>query len=437
MVHRTTFRKTYVIYVNCIGLSLLKKVLFGIVIFLLICVYMLIQTTFMQDSDMSLDLSLLTSNEKQEKQEHVHTQENKTKDVQAQVQVDSQIQETKKEKKALIVNDSSIEGSITFSNNLQNSEEEILVKIPVSEIKKQQDSELVTAEEKEEILDIEHIQEIIESPQNALDENKLAWREIDKGLDYVNKKEKFFLDKLALDVDVHIIRINTAYHEIDLYGSFIDQSESKSVRSWALDKGLQVAINASMYLPDNKTSNGYMRSGADINNGKMAEKMNGFFFSKSKKEGIVQSSIEENLNQSDEESRNKLDEYLDSYEVVIQNFRILGNYSEDTQECELLWEQDENKFSIASYGEDIEGNIYFIFSRAPLSVFEFGSYILSLSSEGLSLNSLLYAEGGSEAGLYLKTSENQYFIAGIVRNTPFSNIAMAVPNVLGVRKKVQ
>ncbi len=387
---------------------------------------MLLQSKFMQNDDISLDLSSLTSVEVDQNSASQLTQEK-----QATNELAQGLEQTNTEKnnnKAVIVNDSAIEGSIIFSNNLQNSDEEIHLEIPLVEIEEKKSPQ----EDKSDL-----IVEISEMPVPEILQTDLAWQTLDNGLDYINRKEKFFLEKLILDVDVHILRVDINNFDIDLYGSFLDDAEGKSVRSWALEKKLQVAINASMYLPDNKTSNGYMRSGSHINNGQLMERMSGFFFTKPKKEGIAQCLIAENLNKSDKKSKELFDSLLDSYEVAIQNFRILGNYREDIKESELLWEQDVNKFSIAAYGDDIDGNFYLIFSRAPLSVFEFGNYILSLSSEGLHLKNLLYAEGGSEAGLFLETRENQYFIAGIVRNTPFSNIAMAVPNVLGIKKKAQ
>ncbi len=489
----------------------MRKIVLIFIAFIFVCLYFALQTIFLKDTEESLDLSSLSTeevkdfsqssqNDSAQNKEQINEFEavedfsqqnteqntelelvanfsdsNKKEEDLPKVINEEMAEEKAKEKqisktKAVIVNEASIDDTITFSSNPENSQEikvEIPIKIEVentllAENKNSSEailpsvSEKTVAEEniqekeknleKEEILveknlieELELAQPEIPNPPPLVEEvleSKIAWQNLDSGLDYFTRKEKFFLEKLILDVDVHVLRINTKNYEIDLYGTFIDQSAGKSVRSWAIENDLLIAINASMYLPDNRSSNGYMRSGQYINNGQIMEKMSGFFFTKPKKENMEQSIIVEKDRKNVTNERT-LDEYIDSYEVAIQNFRILGNYREDIQESELLWEQSSTKSSIAAYGDDIDGNIYFIFSRAPLSVYEFGSYMLSLANEGLYLKNLLYAEGGAEAGLFLETAENQYFIAGIVRNTPFSNIAMSVPNVLGIKKRVK
>ncbi len=425
----------------------MKKIILGVLTFILISVYLLMHLDVLREKGDSFDLSSLASEEK--KDEVINS------DIIAEkinsINKDKLLIEEKHQSvsSGIIINGSSIDSHVVLSVNPDNSDKENIIEIPVAineNVALLNDENIESnlsrinnsAQMHENIDTLENIelQNVPEIINPLAEKAEIDWQELDSGLDYKNKKEKFFLDKLILDVDVHILRINTDNYEIDLYGTFLQEGEGKSVRAWAIEHDLTIAINASMYLPDNKTSNGYMRSGGKINNGKIMERMSGFFFSKPKKENLAQSTIVE-VNNVDDKNKMSLNEYIESYEVAIQNFRILGNYRDDINESEILWEQNSVKSSISAYGEDVDGNIYIVFSRAPLSVHEFANYMLSLTSEGIYLKNLLYAEGGSEAGLFLETEENQYFIAGIVRNTPFSNIGMSVPNVLGVKKRKQ
>lgn len=259
----------------------------------------------------------------------------------------------------------------------------------------------------------------------------LEWTPIDEGLHYLYIEEAFSNEEssdkaVSQNIKLHLVRIDPKSYAIHLYGTFLEE-EVYTLPQWAEEKALLVAINASMYLPDNITSTGYMQNAEKINNRQIMQRMSGFLLSEpiDKTEEIPYIRILE-------KSEENWQETLKKYKVVVQNFRVIGNYRNG--QSTPLWKQNEKRHPIALYGDDVDGNIYFIFSQLPLSVYDLSLYLLTLSQRGLKLKTLLYAEGGSEAGLFLNMAGEKHFFSTSVAGELF-NFSFQIPNILGVYKR--
>ncbi len=225
---------------------------------------------------------------------------------------------------------------------------------------------------------------------------------------------------------IHLVKIDPAKYQFNLYGNFLEEKEANyTLPTWSKEKELLIAINASMYLKDDSTSTGYMRSYTNFNNDHIAKSMSGFFLAQPKNN-------EENATIIEKESHD-LKTFLEEYNVAVQNFRMIGNFDSKTNCAEILWAKDTKKHPIAAYGNDVNGFIYFIFSQAPTTANELALFLLSLQKIDINFKNVLYAEGGKDAALYIQAQDKTIYISGI-GSTALDFLA-PIPNIIGVKKK--
>ncbi len=283
---------------------------------------------------------------------------------------------------------------------------------------------------------------------NSLDSNKNAelasvasvkFQELETGLNYflIEDKKTQENSSIAKQYKIHFLQIDPKYFEISLYGAFLEEDKKNhTLEDWTMRHKLLASINASMYWPDNLTSTGYMKKGSAINNGRIMERMGALFLSKPYNSTLASMQIVET-------TAHDFESILPNYAIAVQNFRILGNFNPQTNQAEILWEQSLKKSSISALAEDIKGNFYFIYSEIPLSVYDFAHYLINIPLEIKNQNeliseiffqSLLYLEGGSDAGLYINTSSSQKQIITSEHSSFFYSKPL-LPNILGIRHK--
>jgi hypothetical protein len=87
---------------------------------------------------------------------------------------------------------------------------------------------------------------------------------------------------------------------------------------------------------------------------------------------------------------------LDAYSIVVQNFRFMDSAGN------VLWREGGPVHSIAAVAEDAAGRILFILCREPLPSELFATRLKDFS---LSLRTVMYVEGGAQAGLFLRLDD--------------------------------
>ncbi len=182
---------------------------------------------------------------------------------------------------------------------------------------------------------------------------------------------------------------------------------------------LSAAINASMYLPDHRTSIGYLRNGAHENNPRVAAKLGAFFVAEPREPGLPRAAL------LDKET----DDYqalLPKYSIVIQNFRLFS------PKKNILWPKvGSNAHSIATVAQDENGFILFLHCGNPLTIYEFTEALLSLP---LRLKAAMYVEGGSDAQLSLREGSKLRTWTGRNSILPSTDTSqMPLPNILGAQ----
>ncbi|MCG8533249.1 MAG: phosphodiester glycosidase family protein [Desulfovibrionales bacterium] len=188
---------------------------------------------------------------------------------------------------------------------------------------------------------------------------------------------------------------------------------------WAARYTLTALIYASMYLPDNSKSTGFMRDNEHINNGFIHNSFGSFFVANPRSSDFPAVDIIDR-------HQTEHDQLLPNYGIVIQNYRLFSTSRKP------LWPEKAKESSIAAVGKDAKGNIVFIHCRTPMTVRKFTKALLD---SALELEAAMYVEGGPEASMYLTTPQISRTWAGRYIGDFWNTEEKQwiLPNVLGIR----
>jgi hypothetical protein len=235
---------------------------------------------------------------------------------------------------------------------------------------------------------------------------------------------------LRIDPRLHIFTLCMASEE----------GRALSLPDWSTQRGLRAGINASMYLPDGITSIGYMRNGESVNNENAGPRLGAFFAAgphrrgrnapgdltggatpgKTGKRGRSRSAPGDVTRNATgpcperpggvcgrngapsaafppacilERDAPGMPGILEEYTVVAQNFRFMD------KEGNALWPEGGRAAGMAVVAEDKAGRILFVLCRDALTVERFAAALKDFS---LALRTVMYVEGGTQAGLFLR-----------------------------------
>ncbi len=232
------------------------------------------------------------------------------------------------------------------------------------------------------------------------------------------------------------LRIDPALYEFAL-GMASEEGVPHSLREWSERSGLCAGINASMYLPDNITSTGYLRSGSHVNNSRAGARLGAFFVANPKSGARPAADIVEHDSPGWRER-------LEQYGLVAQNYRLVDGSGR------ILWPEGGQRHSIAAVAKDGQGRILFLLSQEPLAAARFAWYVRNLP---LGATVTMYVEGGAQAGLFVLERDTgkepsprpgavSYAVAGGMLHVwkgrqsllgTRGNAEAPLPNVLGIR----
>jgi hypothetical protein len=246
-----------------------------------------------------------------------------------------------------------------------------------------------------------------------------AWQELEPGLEL----GEFHAPDPGTSDDaiITVLRIDPGHFDFRVYMAS-EHGEPRTLDAWADDFGLVAAINASMYLPNHRTSTGLMRCGGHVNNGTINARFGSFLLSGPRREGLPEVRL---VDRSFQDWRAALEDYS----CAVQNYRIISLNGKN------LWKPDNHAFSIAAVAQDHEGRVLLLHSRAPLSVHDFSANLLALP---LDVRTAMYVEGGREAGLYVRSRLMTRAWSGGYSSFLFAPAAPGLhplPNVIGVTRK--
>ena len=239
------------------------------------------------------------------------------------------------------------------------------------------------------------------------------WLSLRQGLDF----HIFALDEQHIR-QLIVLRIDPAYFRFELFSVSQHGGRPRSLRQWGLGHSLTAVINASMYLPDLRTSTGYLRQGNHSNNGRIVRNYGSIFMAEPMRSSLPRANI---CDKEVSPCRERVEDYVS----VVQNFRILNDRRE------IVWSAFRKPVAISAIGKDGSGRILFLHCREAMPVREFARHLRDLP---LDIRATMYVEGGAQAGLFVQTPRLTHlwggrhasdFLAGIAGHAP-------LPNVLGI-----
>ena len=253
------------------------------------------------------------------------------------------------------------------------------------------------------------------SPAGVDELGKPAWRQLEPGLDF---GEFQLTDSEAL---LTALRIDPARFDFVLCARSQDGGGLRSLNQWAEQYGLAAAINASMYLPDGITSTGYMRQNDHYNNKRVVQRFGAFFVAGPDSHDLPGAAIVDR----DDPQWEKL---IGQYRLVIQNYRMTS------ADRRILWSPGGPHYSISAVAQDGEGRILFLHCRQPVEAYAFAQQLLHLP---LNVRTVMYVEGGGQAGLLVRSAGWKHELAGLSTAGLLvtGDLRAQLPNVLGAVRK--
>lgn len=210
-----------------------------------------------------------------------------------------------------------------------------------------------------------------------------------------------------------LVRVDPTRFELRLLTAQ-EHGTARTAEAWARDFGLLGAINASMYMP-NLRSTGLMRRGEVINNGAVNPRFEGFLAFRPRRPDLPPVRMEGS-------DCGSVDSLIANYEVVIQNYRLLGCEGEPIE-----W-KDPKTYSSAAIGLDHRGWVVFAHTGAPCRTSDFSRW---LADESRGIEAAIFVEGGPDASLYLSAGETTVDLAGSYQGGVGTGSRRPIPNVVG------
>ena len=225
------------------------------------------------------------------------------------------------------------------------------------------------------------------------------------------------------DSMVRVLRIDPKYFKLRLLNASAPKhGRSLTAREWCRRNGLVATINASMYQKDLKASVSLMRTKSHVNNPRLSKDMTILAFDRKTMEAPPIKIIDRQCED--------FNVWKKKYGSFVQSIRMISCTGEN------VWTQQPNKWSTAAIGIDHQGRILFIHVRSPYSTHDLINMLQELP---LNISRAMYAEGGPEAQLYIKSGSQELEFVGSYEidfsQSKGNRFARPIPNVLGISKR--
>ena len=221
---------------------------------------------------------------------------------------------------------------------------------------------------------------------------------------------------------VRVLRVDPERFELRLMSASATDGRARTARQWCEDHDLVAAVNASMYQQDYLTSVSLMRTRDHVNNARLTRHRAVLAFEALDHEVPPVKMIDLECE--------RFDDWEGHYGSFVQSIRMLSC------EGDNVWQPQARRWSTAAIGIDEGGRVLLVHVRSPFATHELIDLLVELP---LAVKSLMYAEGGPEAQLYVRVAERDYeFVgsfAGTLGESSDNQRAWPIPNVLGIVRK--
>lgn len=251
-----------------------------------------------------------------------------------------------------------------------------------------------------------------------------GWKQLDDGLFYGYFASS--VKSVSGDSKILVVRIDPKVYNFRLLSAseLIPGSPALTVKDWVTKYNLIAAINAGMFQADFKANVGYMKNFTHLNNPRFHKTYTSVFAFNPRKAELPAAMVFDT-------DVKEIREVVAEYHTVIQNLRLIKRPGQ------VRWAQQDKRWSEAALGQDQDGNILFIFSESPYTMYELSKTLLSLP---IKLDCAMHLEGGPAASLYLRHNGveivrvGRHELASLVVGD-VNNEFLPIPNVIGIVKK--
>jgi len=248
-----------------------------------------------------------------------------------------------------------------------------------------------------------------------------SWRKVDEGLFFAQFDPSY--ESPIKDSKISILKISPTDYSFKLLCASELGKIRLTPREWSKKYNLVAAINAGMYQEDGLTNVGYMKNYLHLNNPRLNSTYRTVLAFNRVDSSVPEIQIIDLMCQDFEKVKFK-------YQTFVQGIRMISCNQEN------VWSKQDRRWSLAVLGMGKEGSVFFIFSEAPYSGYDFNNMLLSLD---LSIFNATYLEGGPEASLYFSGPGIEVEKVGIYGTNLNGSVvrsgARPVPNVIGITKK--
>lgn len=217
------------------------------------------------------------------------------------------------------------------------------------------------------------------------------------------------------DLPVTLVHIDPARYELRLLTAD-RHGPPRTVDQWTAEFGLLGAINASMYLP-NLRSTGLMIDDDRPNNPAVNPRFEGILAF-----GARDADRPPVLFTGTDCEGFDLDSLRAHYRTIVQNYRLL-----DCEGTPLNWE-DRKLYSAAAVGMDRRGWVVFVHTGTPSRTADLARW---LAQPKWGLVAAHFVEGGSDASLLLRAGGERVAVIGGYEGGVGGRSFRPVPNVIG------
>lgn len=244
-----------------------------------------------------------------------------------------------------------------------------------------------------------------------------AWEPLARGVEY--RKLSLGPAPLGGTGELHVVRINPDLAKMKLLTARDHGASNRTASAWCSEFHLSVAINAGMYNTDHSTHTGYLRTRTSLNNPNWVKDYQSILLLEPRAQGIRSALL---LDREEVKS-----EQLNAYDCVVQNLRLMKFSGIG------VWSKQERRWSEAALASDANGNLLFLFIRAPYAMHEL---IEALRATDLRIVRAAHLEGGPEASLSIRTPKTTLHFSGS-HETGFNEnesnaLQWKLPNIIGV-----
>jgi len=251
--------------------------------------------------------------------------------------------------------------------------------------------------------------------------NADIWQKIGEGLEY--GRFKLSVPSSSGNSSVDIVRIDPAQYDFELLLASEHENKKRTIENWAVDFGMTGAINAGMFQTDYITGTGYLTNYQHKNNPYRHSTYKMYFVCNPKEDGLPEA-------QMIDWQQPGAPELIGKYHSALQCIRMIATGGKN------VWSKQSAKWSEAALGQDINGNILFIFCSSPYTMHNLNNLLLQLP---LNLDKMMHLEGGPEASCYIETEKLHLRCVGTFESSFFDNEDQKsfwqIPNIIGFKKR--